>query len=286
MKYDLHLCLFFFQKGSGCSINCFLSSDYFKIPELVSAINSQRDTITEMSSSIICCPSPQQGSCLGKVNATHPGRICVDSDKDYENLKLSTLQMALDGWKNAIKSNEDAKKAAKNQKKKISHWFQGNGGNNEDLKITDIETPLVPEKLISSATMLDGTSQLLNGQEGAGSDNNRDSIRKTMRVQISGDAGMLEMSMSKASTVAYTKQNCNRIVPGILSGVLGALGKSVLGFNHKFTIPFRKCTYLSYLQRWCRSCWFSSFWRWCWYVQYKYFLHYLLILINPQHILL
>ena len=155
--------------------------------------------------------------------------------------------MALNGWKKAIKSNEDAKKAAKDENKRISNWFQDNsnwfkdkGGNIEDLNITDIETPLVPEELISSATMIDGTSHLLNGQEGAGSDNNRDSIRKAMRVQISGDAGMLEMSMSKGSTVAYTKQNCNRIVPGILSGVLG---KSALEFNRIFTVLFRKCTY-------------------------------------------
>ena len=233
-----------------------------KIPELESAIASQEETITEMSSSIICCPSPQKGSCLGKITATNPGRICVDSDIEYENLKLSTLQMALDGWKNAIQSNDDAKKAAKDQNKKISNWFQGNGGNNEDLKITDIETPLVPEKLISSATMIDGTSQLLNGQEGAGSDNNRDSIRKAMRVQISGDAGMLEMSMSKGSTEAYTKQNCNHVVPGVLSGVLG---KSALEFNRKFTILFRNITYFINLHRWCWSvCWCSSCWCWCW----------------------
>jgi hypothetical protein len=202
-----------------------LFAELVKIPELKSAITAQKETITEMSSSIICCPSPQEGSCRGKITATNPGRICVDSDKDYENLKLSTLQMALEGWENAIKSNDDAKKAAKDQNKRISNWFQGNGGNYEDVQVTDIETPIVPEEMISSATMIDGTSQLLDGQEGAGSDNNRDSIRKAMRVQISGDAGMLEMSMSKGSTEAYTKQNCNRIVPGILSGVVG---KSVL----------------------------------------------------------
>ena len=194
-----------------------------KIPELESAIASQKDTITEMSSSIICCPSPQKGSCLGKITATNPGRICVDSDKDYESLKLSTLQMALDGWKNAIKSNDDAKKHAKDKNKRISNWFQGNGDNNKDLQIADIETPLVPEELISSATMMDGTSHLLNDQEGTGSDNNRESIRKAMRVQISGDAGMLEMSMSKGSTEAYTKQNCKRIIPGVLSGIGGKL---------------------------------------------------------------
>ena len=194
-----------------------------KIPELESAIASQEETITEMSSSIICCPSPQKGSCLGKITATNPGRICVDSDIDYENLKLSTLQMALDGWKNAIKSNDDAKKHAKDKNKRISNWFQGNGDNNKDLQIADIETPLVPDELISSATMMDGTSHLLNDQEGTGSDNNRESIRKAMRVQISGDAGMLEMSMSKGSTEAYTKQNCKRIIPGVLSGIGGKL---------------------------------------------------------------
>lgn len=199
------------------SCRCLISLLYLatvKIPELKSAIVSQTGTISKMSSSIVCCQAPTKGSCLGRVNATHPGRICVDSDFEVEKLKLHTLNIALQSWNHAIEENEKKKKDAANSKKRINNWFQGNGNGDEDLQINDIATPLVPEKLIKSAE----SSYLFDGQEGSGSDHNRDAIRKAMRVQISGDSGLLEMTLSKVATESFTSQNCDMKIPGIIAG--------------------------------------------------------------------
>lgn len=214
--------LIFYRKNQGTSFyRCLISVLFLetvKIPELKSAIVSQTETISKMSSSIVCCQAPTKGSCLGRVNATHPGRICIGSDFDVENLKLNTLNIALQSWNHAIEENKKTKEDAANSKKRINHWFQGNGNGDEDLQINDIATPLVPEELIESAKMIEESSYLFDGQEGSGSNNNKHAISKAMRLQISGDSGLLQMTLSKVATESFTSQNCDMKIPAAIAG--------------------------------------------------------------------
>lgn len=215
------------------------------IPELKNAIQSQDHLLERMNSEIICCQKDKegrdkQGSCLGQFNLTHPGRICNEQDINVETAKNATLAAALEGWQNTIVQEDRARNAAIEKREKLEGWFQYVGGlgsvnlgsedetffqeKKDEITIEDMDVQIAPEELISRAKALDSATQLFENQEGfkeGDSDEHRDVLRNAMRIQVTGDAGVYEMTLTRAATRSFTRQNCDRAVPAMVAAEIG-----------------------------------------------------------------
>lgn len=222
------------------------------IPELENAIQSQEQLLERMNSEIICCLGDKKGSCHGQFNLTNPGRICNSEDNNVEQAKKETLVAALEGWLNTIAQEDRARNEAIDNREKLDRWFQYVGGlesvnlgsedetffqeKKDEIKIEDMAVQIIPEELISRAKALDSATALFEDEEGfneGGNDQHKDVLRNAMRIQVTGDAGVYEMTLTRAATRTFTRQNCNRAVPAMVAAELGlragAMAASLMG---------------------------------------------------------
>lgn len=223
-------------------------------PELKDAIAAQKELkkLVEQKSRI-CCGGASKGSCIGKASED-TFRNCNDADIKFETSRLETLEATLTGWVHMESMENDAKTQAVGNKRKISHWFESvnnlsqviekkkEGENFEkdeetitslgnDIGIDLLEDQhyanLLPEELVEKAVPYADVQALGDGEEFKF---DQDSIRNTMRIQFSGDAGMLTMSLSEDAMRSYEHQNCNIVTPLAVAGAAGlaATGIGVL----------------------------------------------------------
>lgn len=215
------------------------------IPELKVAIEAQTAILTQVEKkSRICCSGTKKGSCLGK-EAEETFRNCDDDDISFETTKRNQMQVTLDGWKYMKSIEATAKEQAIANKGKISDWFESvnslsqviekkQEGNNlvkdedtiaslaEDIGIDLLEDQhyanLLPEELVERAVPYTNVQSFGDEEEFK---TDRESIRNTMRLQISGDAGMLSVSLSEDAMRTYEHQNCNIATPLAVAGIAG-----------------------------------------------------------------
>lgn len=74
---------------------------------------------------------------------------------------------------------------------------------------------LVPEKFIGKAEFLPSGKKILGVRSEV---EGREKIKNAKRVQFAGDAGMLEMSLSKDAMASFQSQNCN--AAGLIAGAV------------------------------------------------------------------
>ncbi|GFH57847.1 hypothetical protein CTEN210_14323 [Chaetoceros tenuissimus] len=201
------------------------------LPNLAKTIGNQENLLERVKANEkICCAVDRYGSCLheGKDKST---KVCGPNDIEYEQDKLDMLKASRDGWQAALDKEKKTKDNAISGKQDISKWFSSTKElesvvekerDRKDLKISDHKAYLVPDTLISSAKSLEGTKEVVEDANDKKSISDNGSIRKAKRVHIVGDGGTYEMSLSREATHAYTRQNCDVILPlGIAGGLAG-----------------------------------------------------------------
>ena len=209
-------------------------------PELKANIAAQTELVKKVTSkSRICCGGSSKGSCLGKEKKD-TFRNCDAGDIEFENSRLDALKMTLKGWKHMESEEKTSKNQAVQSNRKISHWFESVNSLSQviekkqegDSFVKDDETinslandigidlledqhyaNLLPEELVEKAVPYAPVQKEFQFDQ--------ESIRNTMRVQFSGDSGMLTMSLSEDAMRSYEHQNCNIVAPLAVAGAAG-----------------------------------------------------------------
>lgn len=169
------------------------------IPDLVEGIESKEAEIKlMMEGGPICCKTTP-GSCLGSQES---GKFCGQTDYEAEDEKLNILKLALGGWQRALIKEKVAKDQAITDKNPIADWFENNNADGDlEIERLDHSAALAPPQLTTKVQS--------------------DHLSDTMRLQIAGDAGLYEISMTKEGMETVTNQNCDIITPLIVAGAVG-----------------------------------------------------------------
>lgn len=162
------------------------------LPTLAKTIGNQENLLKRVKAKekICCVQSSKKGACLHEN--TEVFRNCGTDDIEYEQAKFDMLKASRDGWQAALDKEKKTKADAISGKQDVSSWFNNSKElesvveseeDRKDLKISDHKAYLVPDALITSATALEGSKQYLDGAD------DKESIKKAMRVHIVGDGG-------------------------------------------------------------------------------------------------
>lgn len=209
-----------------------------KIPEILNSIQSMEDQIGEAENGEKICCQDAYGSCKGKAPedelrecGTKPSGLDASMEADVKAIEdeKNILQGAYDDWLKVFEKEEESRMNAIEAGKSISDWFDDDEIDqivtdddfNNDLNGMDLQTALVPETLIKDAEYTENGEALLELANQDTSGEGRDTLRKVKRVQFVGDAGTLEMSLSKAAMQSYQQQNCD--IPLALIGKVGGV---------------------------------------------------------------
>ena len=198
-----------------------------KMLEIEKAIIDMVKTVQKVKTKlVICCPATP-GSCEGDDD-TATFRKCNDNDLEYEKEGLDVLVAALEAWTKSLSDSLIVVDDAITNENGIVDWFLdedvGQKGmyqdeyNTGEMSITDFSVNLAPPSLIDDAKLTPDGINLLNVQD---SEQSKEKIKKTKRIQFSGSSGAYELSLDKTSYYGGGGEDCNQNTPlGVAAGAI------------------------------------------------------------------
>ena len=212
-----------------------------KMPEIEKAIIDMTGTVTKVrKKELVCCPAPAVGSCEGD-DETATFRKCDANDLEYEQEGLNVLTAALTAWETSLTDSIIVVNDAIKKENAIVDWFidedVGQKGmfndeyNTGEMSITDFSVNLAPPSLIADAELTPDGIKLLNVID---SEQSKEKIKKTKRIQFSGSSGLYELSLDRTSYYYRAAEDCNQNTPvgvaaqAILIGARSGLGLAAL----------------------------------------------------------
>ena len=219
-----------------------------KMPEIAKAIIDMTGTVTKVRNKlVVCCPEPAVGSCEG--DDTVILRKCDAIDLEYEQEGLDVLEAALIAWTTSLQDSLTVVDDAITNENAIVDWFIDENVGQKGMyteeyntgKMSIIDTPqfenddfsvnLAPPSLIADAKLTPDGIKLLNVTD---SEQSKEKIKTTKRIQFSGSSGAYELSLDKTSYYYRAAEDCNQNTPvgvasqAILMGAQSGLGLAAL----------------------------------------------------------